>query len=486
MDTFQAETRMAVNPTASTALQSIRSSCDRCRFYKLKCTVPAESDAPVSCERCTRAKVSCIFGRRRRAARSGAGDAKRQRPTLPRRSTSPAPAPRSSAEGGASTATPLCEIATAAASPGQDTQLVKDAADSIHVHVPDHQQQSNYIQGINGWDLLQHNFSLDDANITDAGPDLLDPALQSPSPFLPAPGQQPTPNGTIITMSGSTAAPEVNTSSPSSATLPGQRLLTLIAEMQQRLRMLEEGPWQHGSARSLDEYPVGTVLHLSEEFAAVAGSVLSRASCAVGVPSSRISEVGSTGGRTTTTATTTTTKCDDGKFWGEGMAGLGSQSGPMMVNDCDTTSTLLVLVGYMLLIRIYGIVLGHFQVHLSGIPSGGNLNHMMPGHGGSASSSNANTSTSTGTSPSLQLGELSFASAVPDLGRIHTAVCMLLAALHGVECQLGRGGPVGRNQLVTLLTQEAVLRAGELQDGCGGLGAKVRSVKELLREKIGL
>lgn len=355
---------------------------------------------------------------------------------------------------------------------------LQDAADSIHVHVPDHQQQSNYIQGISGWDLLQHNFSPDDAYITDAEPDLLDPALQSPPPFLPAPGQQPTPNGTI-TMSGSTVAPEVNTSSPSSATLPGQRLLALIAEMQQRLRMLEEGPWQHGSARSLDEYPVGTVLHLSEEFAAVAGSVLSRATCAVGVP------VGSTGGKTATTTTTTTmttTKCDDGKFWGEEMAGLGSQSGPMMVNDCDTTSTLLVLVGYMSLIRIYGIVLGHFQVHLNGIPSGGNLNNIMPGHGGSASSAN----TSTSTSPSLQLGELSFASAVPDLGRIHTAVCMLLGALHGVECQLGRGGPVGRNQLVTLLTQEAVLRAGELQDGCGGLGAKVRSVKELLREKIGL
>lgn len=343
-----------------------------------------------------------------------------------------------------------------------------DSADGVQINVQDH-QHDGHIQGIGGWDLLQHGFGLEEAYIAEAEPDLLDPVLQSPSLSLPGLRNQ----DSNITVSGSTIAADTSTSSPSSATIPGQRLLALIAEMQQGLKMLEEGPWQH-HGHSLDEYPVGTVLHLSEEFAAITGSVLSKASCAVGAPSSRMPDVVSTGGAHTAS------KGSDGKFRVEGGSGLESPPGSSKGNDYDTTSTLLVLVGYMLLIRIYGIVLGHFQLHLTRIPSVSNLGNMMPGHAGSAGNA------STSTSPSLQLGQLSYASAVPDLGRIHTAVCMLLAALHGVEEQLGRGGAVGRNQLVTLLTQEAVLRAGELQDGCGGLGGKVRSVKELLREKIGL
>jgi hypothetical protein len=43
--------------------------------------------------------------------------------------------------------------------------------------------------------------------------------------------------------------------------------------MQQCLKMLEEGPWQY-SRRSLDDYPVGTVFHLSQQFGAIAGPFL--------------------------------------------------------------------------------------------------------------------------------------------------------------------------------------------------------------------
>ncbi len=367
--------------------------------------------------------------------------------------------------------------------------------DGIQANISDH-RQSDPTRDISNWDLLQHGFGLDDASTTDVELDLLDPVLRSPSPFLPVRAEQPRSGGDINISNGVTT--ELGTSGLGSGTLPGQRLLSLIAEMQQCLRMLEEGPWQHDSTRSLDEYPVGTVLHLSEEFASVAGSVLNAACFAVGMPPSRVSEGTSTSDgtparkipptaailaaaaavATTTPTATTTTKCDDAIFWSDGYLGSGSQLGSMRIDGCDTSSTLLVLVGYTLLIHIYGIVLGHFQMHLSCTPCSGP--NGVRSHGGSAASA------STSTSPSLQLGELSYASAVPDLGRIHTAVCMLLAALRGVEDQLGRGGAVGRNLVLTLLTQEAVLRAGELQDGCGGLGSKVRSVKELLRERIGL
>src|SRR5690606_20981657 len=68
-----------------------------------------------------------------------------------------------------------------------------------------------------------------------------------------------------------------NTNS-SSCWAPVQQLLPLIADMQQRLKMLEQGPWQSGDfPQSLDDYPVGAVLHLSREFGSIAGQVLSRA-----------------------------------------------------------------------------------------------------------------------------------------------------------------------------------------------------------------
>jgi hypothetical protein len=85
--------------------------------------------------------------------------------------------------------------------------------------------------------------------------------------------------------------------------------------------------------------------------------------------------------------------------------------------------------------------------------------------------------------PKLQLGELPCTSAAPVLGRIHTALRMLLAALHGVEEKLGPGGAVARNLVVALLTQEAVIGTGEFH---GKLSSKMQSMKELLQEKMNM
>jgi hypothetical protein len=62
----------------------------------------------------------------------------------------------------------------------------------------------------------------------------------------------------------------------------------------------------------------------------------------------------------------------------------------------------------------------------------------------------------------------------------------LLTALHEVEEQLGQGGEIARDMVVTQLTQGSGLEPVKLQEALGGLGEKVRSVKELLREKMGL
>ncbi|KAL2160988.1 hypothetical protein VTH06DRAFT_8701 [Thermothelomyces fergusii] len=93
----------------------------------------------------------------------------------------------------------------------------------------------------------------------------------------------------------------------------------------------------------------------------------------------------------------------------------------------------------------------------------------------------------------LELRELlPSGGAMADVSRIHAALGMLLAALHAVEAQLGQGGEVARAMAVAMLTQSCSKEEdGEdksfaLRDGLGGLGDQVRSVKELLREKMGL
>lgn len=235
-----------------------------------------------------------------------------------------------------------------------------------------------------------------------------------------------------------------------------QRLLSLIADIKQRLKILEQGPWQAECHQNLDDYPVGTILHLSQEFVAIAGPFLSRASAPGAMRTSmnsrnQVAEPGARGEQRSDR---------HGDF-------------ETTASEVDTATALLVLVGYTWLVRIYGVVLSHFQVHLSGLswtadPTDGTGVVMVPN-----------------SSPTLQLGELPSASAAPELGRIHTALGMLLGALHEVEEQLGRGGAVARNLVVALLTQEAILRAGEVHDDCGGLGSKVQAVKELLREKMG-
>ncbi|KUI56334.1 putative transcriptional regulator LovE [Cytospora mali] len=461
-------THMSSEPTTNTTtLQSIRSSCDRCRLQKLKCTVPAETDGPVPCERCTRAKVPCVFGRRRRANRLS--DTKK-RPALTTDSKSPSPSPGPSV--GNMLATPSPTSASTAAPPDLQAQLngladfESEATRSANGVQPwdgltlelhnagSDQNVLGHQADLNDWEWLQHDFGLDGGTcVIDVDP--LDPTLRSTSPIFPAPSR-PTDMKRTINDNG-------NTMPGNSATR--QRLVSLVADTEKCLQTLEEGPWQHNSSRGLDDYPVGAVLHLIQEFTAIAGPILSRAA-ATGTKTAsqshpeQVSEATSCG-------ETQTTERDDSDLGINTPTGLG----------IDTPTTLLVLCGYMWLIRIYSTVLDHFQMHLGRLPSSTN-NDTTGFQGGGARGA--------GTRPSLQLGELPCASAAPSLGRIHTAVCMMLTALQGMDEQLGRGGTAARNMVVTGLAQEAVLRAGEFQDGFGGLGAKVWSVKELLRNKMGL
>jgi hypothetical protein len=277
------------------------------------------------------------------------------------------------------------------------------------------------------WGSMQQDFNLNDVFIFDA--DLLDPSPRFPAPVLPD--------------QSTDAASIMNTES---SAVPGERLITLIAKMQQCLQILQHGPWQKDSSNNLDDYPVGTVLHLSQEFGSIASPVLSRG-CIVGgiMPREYISAI-----ENSTDGEAHPTKLKD------------------MDSGSDTVTTLLVLSGYMLLARIYSIVLGQFQTHLSNVSLNSNTNHSRRVHSASAN-------------PKLQLGELPCTSAAPVLGKIHTALRMLLAALHGVEEKSGPGGAVARNLVLALLAQEAVI--GEFH---GKLSSKMQSMKELLQEKMNM
>lgn len=132
----------------------------------------------------------------------------------------------------------------------------------------------------------------------------------------------------------------------------------------------------------------------------------------------------------------------------------------------NTLATVLVLSGYMSLRRIYSIVLSHLQTHLSLLPSQGQC------------------LTGRTTSPTLRMGELPYVNTTRGLGQVQTALCMLQDSLNGVEDQLGCGGAIARDVVITLLQNEAALSGGSLQDESSGLGKQATVVKGLLREKM--
>jgi hypothetical protein len=363
------------------------------------------------------------------------------------------------------------------------------------------------------WDWSQHGFSLEDTYMLDTdlvgnNPPDQDQGGSSQSPTLLAMTptsmqQQPTTDDMTImaAISENTKPGEDVGNSPALGLWP---LLALTAEMQQTLKMLNEGPWRlgggdEGSEASFDNYPVGTVLHLLQEFGAVAGPVLRKAASAgeaMSASSSTVNERNFGSGGTTSDGSdnggmgergeaphTSERGSEDGE--GAGTAGP-TGDGPAV----NTATIMLILGGYMWLSHICNTVLGHFHTYLSRIPPGANRTDIPGQVGGSDGSGGGGGSirSASTTSPTLKLGELPCFSAAPDLGKIHNALSMILAAMGGIEEQLGTGGVVARNLVVSALVSHGAVdgTCGELEDGYRKLDQKVQSVKILLREKMGL
>lgn len=298
-----------------------------------------------------------------------------------------------------------------------------------------------------GYDWLQSEFALEDRNMFDVDPS--DFASWSQLATLTVAASWPTTEGMVAV--SNTASSIKN----SNGVLIGQRLTTLVSEIQQQLRKLEEGPWHTDRPCSLDDYPIGTILELSQQFSTIAGPILRSTVCIGG---------GSEGG----------SDDDEGD----------NKTASVMA---DTPTMLLVMCGYMWLVRIYGVVLGHFQKHLHRMPTNHQFGTTTTGVRGPCSVTSpidggGDSTNMAAAGQALRLGELPCADMALGLQQIHMAVRMLLEVLHDIEGHLGRGAGVARDMAVTLL-----LNSGRRQDGSsGGLGKKATAVKELLREKMGL
>ncbi|RAK95568.1 Zn(II)2Cys6 transcription factor domain-containing protein [Aspergillus ibericus CBS 121593] len=407
---------------------SLRLSCDRCRVQKLKCSVPAGARA---CQRCTRARVPCVFGRRTPSKRTN-----RRRnttcttPVTPPLTADLADTAPSAASGRAPT--PESRIEAPPVVPELEdlgscdpSSTWDSAALGLHGLAP-HLSEGG--SDTTGYDWFQADLALDDGTTFDTmGP----PDLASWSQLA------------TITAAVSWPAdgvPPVRPSPSSHAIRAGEQLTALVSEIQLQLRQLEEGPWGTDNPCSLDDYPVGTIIELSQQFSVLAGPIL-----------------GSTV-----------------HVGGGGPEGIVDEHDKIS-SAADTPTMLLVMCGYMWLVRIHGVVLGHFQKHLHRMPTSYRLRTtgMLSPRG---------TSSPTTAGPSLRLGELPCADAALGLQQIHTAVRMLLDVLHDIEGHLGRGAVVARDMAVAML-----LNSGRRQDGSsGGLGQKATAVKELLRERMGL
>ncbi|KAK4140592.1 uncharacterized protein C8A04DRAFT_14788 [Dichotomopilus funicola] len=498
---FQTET--------SAPLQSIRSSCDRCRLQKLKCTVQAvEPDGRMVCERCVRAKVPCVFGRRRRASRPSESKKQQQQ------------ADKESNTATTGSTTPSAVNVKRASAPTLDTGVLTPPLSTIDppfgldtpmetlmdcdsegsayfglplshqgLHSPYQVSASASTSGnMMDWGWLDENpfsgtqhgssamdelYCLDPellGTTTTTGTDMSTPSSGAPSLSM---GSTPTDYtqalvSSSILLETSSTNPNPDTPLPTttlsttttvdSTPSAPRRLPALIAEMQQRLELLEHGGWLDppgpGSddishARSFDRYPIGAVLRLTQEFGALTGEVWVAPSLSAG--------------------------CCNGSDRCEKGDGLGQ--GP------NVSTVLLVLGGYVLLVRLHALVLAHLHAHLERLPS-------PHSHGHSHAHSHSPTLTPDQDSPpSHQAPTTPTGSKAMSMGvsRIHAALGMLLAALHGVEAQLGRGGERVRGLVVALgFGVLGGLEQGALQDGLGELGERVKLVKALLREKMGL
>lgn len=503
---------------------SVRLSCDRCRAHKLKCPVVAGTK---TCQRCERARATCVFGRRAPSKRKlsetgleqGESASKQIPPCSPVQPSTATPLhlptppstiasapPEATSASGCPALSPEKPLESSVAStpmlqpiPEIDPGCVDDPT------VWEGPSLGSYCLGPNpsGFECNGGTVTFDWLN---AEPDF---SLKEPTTFdLDQSDFASCWSGSgshvATTPTTSLSRPEDGSSvatgdSPGSTQSisfisPCQQLTNLVSDIQQQLRTLEESPWHTNTTRSLADYPVGTILSLAQQLSALAGPILSKTSPIDG----RLDDYG----RDDYTQDRTDTKTNISAITGS-----------------PTPTMLLIMCGYIWLVRIYTVVLSHFQQHLKSENSNhhnskpSNLTQRL----NSPPSVSMNMSIPTAAAgagqlpPSnLRLSDLSCADNTDllTLQQVYTAVRMLLDAMHEIETHLGRGGAVARAMAIAMLlnpSSSSVTRCQDGQDACwdhtglpvvgtgdcsgwtrAGLERLTKEVKGLLREKMGL
>lgn len=476
---------------------SFRSSCDRCRSQKLKCTISPDSspDAP-RCVRCCRAKLECVFSRRRGPGQAqdasgpgtscsygGSGDSGSSRSSV-RGDVSH----RSSVSLDASAAMHVFGMETGVSTPGTFGSLTHGSLSEDNGMV---YGGGFAMQGIENHTGLPAELSLDLAqslaahHFAGSEPDAFD--------F----------GGGIIESSSS----DISSLQPERGTQP---LTALAVEVDGMIDRLGRGSW--GQAGSINNYPVGCVLSLVQDYqtilcgmqlpapsprnAALAlqsqhspqpfGACTDGRHCSHHAPAhSTTSSPGVYNSRSPVSVSSSrhSPKSTDSRFTPSASEGAAT---------ADMSSILLALSGYLRLAKLLSLVFSQFEtyLHLLNVSPPATSHMGMGGRG-------------------LQLGQLP--STHETCSKIYTAVQLLLDALQMIEelaglpsrARIHRHGSnpcprdvvprEGSNLLFRLDVSKTLLGqniGGEYARGncpeVDELAAKTASIQALLREKMNL
>ncbi|KAI0115702.1 hypothetical protein GGR51DRAFT_556145 [Nemania sp. FL0031] len=454
----------------STTQPSIRASCERCRLHKLKCIASSSNSLTneARCQRCIRAATECVFSRRssskRRQASSEDIDPLYQNNTLP--------------------------------APSLDESALMRPTMSFDL---DEGQSDN--PGL--------NFSSSNTYFTAQNPalhygmGLIDPKMQFQLPVQSLNNQSLhlshslgvlTPESETAGLVGNETSSSLAGSSASSMStstvLDGQQmyprrvatksLLTLAMTLEETLDKLANQTWEQEANRSsFDHYPVGSVLHLFQEFIdTIAG---------LGELRSRDHLRNDQQDFKHGTPHFYQPKADESTAW-RSTAPL-AKSTPKL----DTSLVLLVLSCYATLTRIGTTVLGHFKQHLEG----GNAGQRDDVPAAIVVDKCSFTATT-------QLSEL--ATQAKSYTQIHAAVNLLLELLERATCALAPllHNPISQHSsnFDVALAIEAQMQLADkrtaplrscLRESAAGLLSSFAEreensseLKDLLRRKMGL
>ncbi|KAH7222574.1 uncharacterized protein BKA55DRAFT_546087 [Fusarium redolens] len=453
--------------------QSIRSSCDRCRSHKLKCTVSPENSrsVPHKCTRCIRAQVTCVFGPRSQSKRSSNNKSKTEKPK-------PEPPQKSSP--------PVCSSSLAGmnlGSPGAWTPWIDELAcqeteEPLAIDISTAGDGSSLSDG-DFWADLGMSQGL---NMLDLTP--------STVPTNTYHAQYPTAFDHIApTVTSNSEAGHLMDISESLEHAPPHaivQLSNLVTKIHETSKSLEESPWSNvPDSKQLQNYPIGRVLSLSQDFCSILSCIWGKSS---------ISSDGHSSGNGSSP-----TPSAEMLNYAEVLSSIKMTQDPTtsssMAASVDMPTMLLVLSCYTSLIKLYSLVFAHFQNHLSHLPE---TPSPYPSQTALASHRWG-----------LQLGELP--SADETCTKICTAVQFLLNAFQSVEDVVGLprsisavkqrtcdidgmdfSAELGRTSLWTDYMVHFVFRSnmiGADTEECEEmreLSMKVRSLKALIREKMNL